>query len=449
MNTKTSTMHMRSNVIGTVLCALLWVCGAARGAAPVVTSVTAAQQAQPSTVVDIHYTVTDADSSTVAVMVDVSTNAGATYDIRASNCSGDVGDAVSVGAGKHITWDAHYDLPQFVSEQVRVKVWAFDSTLSVAADPDVEVRAAWRGADPAIVLEWDLQSMGAVDNLRYSAFGCSAASITAAQYCRFLNAWKDRFAVKSAPACTVTGVMNTAQGGPWLEVHHPGTWQLCAIRSTPNNDDSNAYSKIMWDGAAYSFNSTGSETNEPMTEVSWYGAVAYCQWLNETQFGANTANWQYRLPTEWEYEFLMGARSYSMRGATQDWGSATYTYGQASDTLSRTAGASDYINYAATAWQGTVASGGKGGPGANARNVFGMYELSGNVCAWCLDWYTGAPAVAGQNYVNRAQGSAVTRSARGGHWTFADTLCSAGGYRWAGNPSALNSRVGFVVVREL
>lgn len=382
-------------------------------------------------------------------MLHISTNSGATYDILNPTCWGDVGDTVTTGVNKHIVWNAGLDLPQFVSEGVRAKVWAFDAVHKAAADGDVQLRAAWRGANPNIVLEWDLQTLG-VQNLRYSPFYASEAEITAAQYCRFLNAWAGRFANKTAPACTVTSVMNTAQGGAWTEVHAPGDWKLCAIRATANMDDNNSYSKIMWDGAAYVMNSNGSETNEPMTEVSWYGAVAYCQWLNEREFGGNTALWKYRLPTEWEYEFLMGARGYTMSGGIQDWGNTAYTYGQAYDTLSRTVWAQNYVNYGTSSWyQGTVAVGSKGGPGANARNVFGMYELSGNVGAWCLDWWSGSIVPSGQNFVNRVKGASVTRSVRGGHWTFYASLCDVRTYRWAGNPTALNSRIGFVVVREL
>ncbi|MCX7003419.1 MAG: SUMF1/EgtB/PvdO family nonheme iron enzyme [bacterium] len=439
----------RRAALALTTCALALACATARAAAPVVTSVTAEQQPLPSTLVDIHYTLQDAGGSPLAVMVEVSTNAGLVFNVPAPHCSGDVGDIVSTGANKHIVWDALLDLPQFASSAVRVRVIAFDGTLTPAADPDLQLRAAWRGANTNIVLEWDLQSLAGVDNLQFSPFYCSVSEITAAQYCRFLNAWKARFAIKTAPACVVTSVMNNAQGSPLVDVAAPGTWQLSAIRAAANTDDNNAYSKIAWDGAAYVFNTASNETNEPHTEVSWFGAVAYCQWLNESEFGANPALWKYRLPTEWEYEFLMGARGYIPRGTTQDWGSASYIFGQSYDTASRTDFAWDYVNYGTNGWyQGVVVTGAKGGPGINARNVFGMCDLSGNVVAWCLDWWSASVTPAGCNFVNRNQDASVTRSVRGGHWTFSASLCDVGTYRFAGNPTALNSRFGFVVVRD-
>lgn len=108
-----------------------------------------------------------------------------------------------------------------------------------------------------------------IQSLRYSPFYVTEAEITAAQYCRFMNTWAGRFANKTALACTVTSVMNTAQGGVLVEVHVLGDWNVSAVRATPNTADDDAYSKIMWDGAAYVLNSGGSETNEAMTEVSW------------------------------------------------------------------------------------------------------------------------------------------------------------------------------------
>jgi len=183
-----------------------------------------------------------------------------------------------------------------------------------------------------------------------------------------------------------------------------------------------------------------------MILVSWYGAVGYCQWLNEVEFGGDTNLWKYRLPTEWEYEFQMGAKQVSeTSGSTQDWGSASWIYGQSHDTISSTVGADDWVNYN-SAYGSVVTVGGKNGYGSNARNTFGAYDMSGQVWKWCLDWY-GASAgdVSGKDYVYRTTGS--YRLIRGSYWGSPASFCATS-YRNYFNPADRYYAIGFRVVRE-
>ncbi|MCP4711480.1 MAG: SUMF1/EgtB/PvdO family nonheme iron enzyme, partial [Planctomycetes bacterium] len=185
--------------------------------------------------------------------------------------------------------------------------------------------------------------------------------------------------------------------------------------------------------------------DDPMIFVSWYGAVGYCQWLNEVEFGGNTNLWKYRLPTEWEYEFQMGAKQVSeTRGSIQDWGSTSWTYGQAHDTIRTTANASDWVNYGQNIGN-VVTVGGKGGDGRNATNIFGAYDMSGQVFKWCLDKWNSSPGVSGKNYVNK---SGSSRSRRGGDWYY-EASYSAASYRGKSAPGNRFSDFGFRVVRDL
>ncbi len=288
-------------------------------------------------------------------------------------------------------------------------------------------------------LEWDLQSFTTVNNLQFSPFYVSRDEITAEQYCKFLNAWSDRFSNKSAPSCVVTSVMNTAQGGAWVDVQSPGSWQLCTIGSSTAKNQA----QINWNGSSYVVN---AYPDDPMIYVSWYGAVGYCQWLNEVEFGGDTTLWNYRLPTEWEYEFQMGAKQVSeTRGSTQDWGSASWSYGQANDTISSTANANDWVNYN-NAYGSVVTVGGKGGDGKNAKNTFGAFDMSGQVYKWCLDWWgASAGSVSGKDYVHTSSGS--NRSLRGGSWGYDASGCAPSN-RGSYDPTYHGSFVGFRVVRE-
>ncbi len=291
-----------------------------------------------------------------------------------------------------------------------------------------------------------MQSLTNVDGLQYTPFYCAETSITAAQYCRFLNAYKDRFINENEPFCVVTSVFNEAQGGAWVDVQ-PAS-QFCITRDEPITSTYNSNSKIRWnDGNEnYELNVNSTETNEPMTEVSWYGAVAYCQWLNDVEFGSDTTKWKYRLSTEFEYEFMMGAKTVtSSSNETLDWGSASWKYGNSSDLVNRTDNSTIYVNCDNDDYLGTVIVGNKGGPGQNSKNEFGCYELSGNVNNWCLDW-SGATSddVSGKDYVYKTVGSA--RSVHGGWWgRIEDCLTSK---RQSISPTGKYNGLGFRVVRS-
>ena len=98
--------------------------------------------------------------------------------------------------------------------------------------------------------------------------------------------------------------------------------------------------------------------NCPVENVSWNEIQSFIQKLN-TQTGK-----KYRLPTEAEWE-------YAATGGTRSMG---YTYSGSNDLNS-------------VAWcegnsgNKTHAVGGKQG------NELGIYDMTGNICEWCSDWY--------------------------------------------------------------
>lgn len=152
----------------------------------------------------------------------------------------------------------------------------------------------------------------------------------------------------------------------------------------------------------------GTGNDYPMYCVSWEEAKEFCRRLSQ-QTGKT-----YRLPTEAEWE-------YAARG------------GKKTQNTKYAGGYSlDYVG-----WYGSN-SGGKTHPvGTKAANELGLYDMSGNVCEWCEDWYGDYRSYDTDNPKGASSGS--SRVIRGGSWNNTE-LCRVSsrsnfgpGYRYYGS----------------
>jgi len=152
----------------------------------------------------------------------------------------------------------------------------------------------------------------------------------------------------------------------------------------------------------------------PVINVSWWDAIAYCNWLSEkeklpkayddkgnfldnneriTTDPSNVVG--YRLPTEaeWEYAAKGGKKSmgYKYSGSNSPDSVAWYDWNSGNKTQE---------------------------VGKKAPNELGLYDMSGNVWEWCSDWwdssyYSKSPTT---NPYSSTAGSA--RVGRGGSWNY-------------------------------
>jgi formylglycine-generating enzyme len=129
-----------------------------------------------------------------------------------------------------------------------------------------------------------------------------------------------------------------------------------------------------------------SDPKQPVVAVSWFEAVAYCDWLTRT------LGKRFRLPTEAEWE--RAARG-GVEGEDFPWGNGA---------------PEDLPNYAAR-W--------KNGPepvGQYVPNAYGLYNLGDNVHEWCADWYDAAYYAVSADRNPQGPPSRVRRASRGGSW---------------------------------
>jgi len=251
------------------------------------------------------------------------------------------------------------------------------------------------------------------------------------------------------------------------------------------------YSVLKWNtdnGRGYIFANQGREGNhgtdgaapteagkkEPVTCVSWYDCIVWCNAYTEKEKGigecvyrkkddhnavlkdatvtadcdaayADMSKKGFRLPTEAEWEYAARRQGSDTTNAAQ--------YGEVWLTkLNSASGAKDKWDTAETgevAWYNGN-SGGKAHPvGRKRANALGLHDMSGNVWEWCFDWYNDNPASNDSAYeqggiVTYPQGAASgsSRVFRGGSWSYYAENCSVG-FRCDGSPGNRVFSLGF------
>ena len=137
---------MTTRHLFTAALAILGTITTAFAADPVVSNLTAAQR--PGTkLVDITYDVA-ADTPTVKVTLEISSDGGTTYSVPVTAVSGRVGGGVTVATGKMITWNAGVDWDGKLSAQTRFRVVADDRQIPGFAEVAAGAlpSSSWAGA---------------------------------------------------------------------------------------------------------------------------------------------------------------------------------------------------------------------------------------------------------------------------------------------------------------
>ena len=176
----------------------------------------------------------------------------------------------------------------------------------------------------------------------------------------------------------------------------------------------------------------------PIVGVSWYNAIAYCNWLSDQEgyqkvysiVGTKvTVNWKangYRLPTEAEWEYA--GRS---RGKDQKW-AGTSAESQLS-SYANGSGKTDGYEYTSPV-------------GTFKANDLGLFDMSGNVWEWCWDWYDIYYYKKSTNTNPIGPSTGASRVQRGGSWLYvpARLRCAS---RYSVTPGSRYSNSGFRLSR--
>jgi formylglycine-generating enzyme required for sulfatase activity len=128
--------------------------------------------------------------------------------------------------------------------------------------------------------------------------------------------------------------------------------------------------------------------DRPVEKVSWGEAVEFCRklTLKQRQEGLLPEGWEWRLPTEGEWEYAARAGTTGARHGELD----------------------------AIAWHGGNSGSETHGVKEKQANAWGLHDMVGNVWEWCGDWYGDYPTGSVTDPSGPSSGS--DRVDRGGGW---------------------------------
>ena len=274
-----------------------------------------------------------------------------------------------------------------------------------------------------------------VHTVTVDSFWMGKYEITNRQYCDYLNS-----AMSQGLITVTSGVVYLAASGT--------TYPYC---DTPTSI--NSYSQIAYSGGVFSVRTKNGRnmSNDPMVQVSWYGAAAYCncrsqqegkeQCYNLSTWNSDFGKHGYRLATEAEWEYA--ARG-GLSGRRFPWGD-TISHSQA-NYYANPSGYSYDVNPTEgyhPAWDDVYPYTSPGG--SFAPNGYGLYNMAGNVWEWSNDWYGAYSSSSQNNPTGPITGS--SRVIRGGSWgTYAGGCRVA--YRYFSSPAVRDGHLGFRLVLD-
>ncbi|MDP8220117.1 MAG: formylglycine-generating enzyme family protein [Candidatus Stygibacter frigidus] len=84
------------------------------------------QRTDGSMLIDVYYDVFDADGDTLTISMAVSADAGETWVVSCDSLSGDIGEGILSGTGKHVIWNFGAECPGIFSELYCVRILVDD-----------------------------------------------------------------------------------------------------------------------------------------------------------------------------------------------------------------------------------------------------------------------------------------------------------------------------------
>ncbi|MCU0917217.1 MAG: SUMF1/EgtB/PvdO family nonheme iron enzyme [Planctomycetes bacterium] len=186
------------------------------------------------------------------------------------------------------------------------------------------------------------------------------------------------------------------------------------------------WQQVMDGGNPAHFKSAGD--NAPVEQVSWEDCQEFLKKLCQTE---GVPKGTYRLLTEAEWE-------YACRAGTE----TPFCYGNDLDsTMANFNGNYPYGAGAKGIYRGTTIAVRSFNP-----NAWGLYDMHGNVCEWCQDWFGTYPSGSVTDPIGDPSGTA--RAIRGGGWWEVGRNCRSAS-RYGMGPGGRSGHLGFRLARTI
>ena len=182
--------------------------------------------------------------------------------------------------------------------------------------------------------------------------------------------------------------------------------------------------------------------NRPVEQVTWFDTLEFCNALSLKEdlvpaykINGRNISWYrtangYRLPTEAEWE-------YAARAGTV----TTFHYGNNLDSsMANFNGNYPYGHAPRGEFRKETMDVGSFNP-----NIWGLYDMHGNVWEWCWDWFG---EYSQRNTINpQGPPTGIYRVLRGGSWYY-DAKYLRAAYRYINHPEYSSYNIGFRIVRS-
>ncbi|MDX9866830.1 MAG: SUMF1/EgtB/PvdO family nonheme iron enzyme [Kiritimatiellia bacterium] len=431
--TKEKTMRTMTKTVAAVAAVATLGAGAARaetGFSASVSGVTLAQRDNTRTV-DIGYTLTGGDA---IITLAIETNGVAIPDSAVTTLSGDVCRLVQEGT-RSIVWNAGADWPEHEVTNARARV------------------TAWSTNAPPQVMVIDLNGGSTAEDYPVYYY----TSLEALPYGGLTNAVykQTRLAMRKIPA----GTFMMGEGTGAKEVTLTKDFYAGVFEVTQGQ-----WFNVMGSGRTANFTDASSRAFRPMEMVSYYdirenpdNSAITPNWPESDDVHANSFMGKLRakagdpgfdLPTEaqWEYACRAGTTTYYNDGL----GTPMDTTSNAQmDVLGRYQYNGGRLwDDAKSQWVDPAPScdptNGTAIAGSYLPNAWGLYDMHGNVCEWCLDWQTTLTG----GIDPKGPDSGLYREFRGGGWNSNAAYCRSA-FRNCHAPSDRAYGYGFRLVRTL
>jgi formylglycine-generating enzyme required for sulfatase activity len=160
----------------------------------------------------------------------------------------------------------------------------------------------------------------------------------------------------------------------------------------------------------------------PMYYINYNECVEFCETLNSLLSLQLPEGYKFSMPTEAQWEF-------AARGGKKSKG---YTYSGSNDIEK-------------VAWYEINCIEQTHKVGLKNKNELGIYDMSGNLWEWCLDWFDGDYYNYSLSYDPAGPGYGYKRALRGGSWRSIAQGCRVS-CRFASSPNERSSNCGFRLV---